>query len=49
LVKKPVGKTPLEDTGAEGRIILRWIFRKWDVWAWNGSIWLRIGAGGWHL
>jgi len=21
----------LEETGADGRIILRWIFRKWDV------------------
>jgi len=21
----------LEDTGVDGRIILRWIFRKWDV------------------
>ena len=31
------------------RIILRWIFRKWDVGAWTGSIWLRIGRGGGHL
>jgi len=22
------------DPGVDGRIILRWIFRKWDVW-WN--------------
>jgi len=28
-----------------GRIILRWIFRKWDVGAWTGSIWLSIGTG----
>jgi hypothetical protein len=27
----------LEDTGVDGRIILRWIFRKWDVRAWAGS------------
>jgi len=40
----------LEDPGADGRIILRWIYWKWDVWsAWNGSIWLRIGVGGGHL
>jgi len=29
-----------------GRIILRWIFRKWDVGAWTASIWLRIWTGG---
>jgi hypothetical protein len=32
----------LGDPGVEGRIILRWIFRKWDVLVWNGSNWLRI-------
>ena len=37
------------DQGADGRIILRWIFRKWDVGVWTGSRWLRIGAGGGHL
>ena len=33
----------------DGRIILRWIFRKWDGRAWTGFIWLRIGTGGWIL
>jgi hypothetical protein len=27
----------LEDPCEEGKIILRWIFRKWDVGAWTGS------------
>ena len=32
LVGKPEGKRPhLEDPGVDGRIILRCIFRKWDV------------------
>jgi hypothetical protein len=39
----------LEDPGVEGMIILRWIFRKWNVGTWTESIWLRIGAGGGHL
>jgi hypothetical protein len=32
-----------------GRIILIWIFRKWDVGAWTGFSWVRIGTGVWHL
>jgi len=39
----------LEDPGVDGRIILRWIFRKWDVGAWTESNWLRMGTGGGHL
>jgi len=31
------------------RIILKSVFRKWDVGAWTGSSWLRIGTGGGHL
>jgi hypothetical protein len=27
----------LEDPGVDESIILRWIFRKWDVRAWSGS------------
>jgi len=39
----------LEDPGIDGRIIWRWIFRKWDVGVWTGLSWLRIGTGGWQL
>ena len=39
----------LGDPGVDGRIILRWIFRKWDVGVWIGSSWVRIGTGGGYL
>jgi hypothetical protein len=35
------------DPSVDGRIILRWIFRKWDVW--TGLGWLRIETGGGQL
>jgi len=38
-----------EDPGVDGRIILNWIFKKWDGEAWTGLIWLRIGTGDRHL
>jgi hypothetical protein len=38
-----------EDLVVDARIILRWIFRKWDVGVWTGSGWLRIGTGGAQL
>ena len=31
LVGKPEGREHLGDTGVDGSITLRWIFRKWDV------------------
>jgi hypothetical protein len=33
----------LKCPGVDGRIILRLIFRKLGVGAWNGSSWLRMG------
>jgi len=31
MVGSPEGKDNLDDQGLDGRMILRWIFRKWDV------------------
>jgi len=39
----------LGDPGVDGRIILRWIFRKWDVGVWTGWSLFRIGTVGGHL
>ena len=39
----------LEDPCVDGRIILKWFFRKWDVGALTELTWLRIGTGGGHL
>ena len=41
LVGKPEGKRPLGDPDVDGRIILRWIFRKWKGWRLDG-----VGSGG---
>jgi hypothetical protein len=49
LLRKPEGNIHLGDPVVDGRIILTWIFRKWDVGVWTGPSWLRIGTGGGHL
>jgi len=46
LVGKPEGQNHFGDPGVDGRLILRWIFRKSDVRVRTGSSRLRIGAGG---
>jgi len=40
LVGKPEGKRPLGDLDVDGRIILRWIFGKWEGWRLDG-----VGSG----
>ena len=41
------GETLGEETtwtkGIDGRIIIKWISKKWDREAWAGLIWIRIG------
>ena len=48
LVGKPEGKNHWGDLDVDGRIILRWIFGKWEVVE-TGWIWLRIWSDGGHL
>jgi hypothetical protein len=35
MVRKPEGRYHLEDPVLDGSLILRWIFRKWDVGVWT--------------
>jgi len=37
------------DPGADGKIILRWIFSKWDLEVWSGSSGFWTGTGVGHL
>ena len=37
------------DQDIDGRIILRWILRKWEGVVGTGCCWLRIGTGGGRL
>ena len=37
------------DPDVDGRIIFRWIFRKWEGVVGTGWSWHRIGTGGGHL
>jgi hypothetical protein len=45
LVGRPEGKRQLGRHERRCRMILKWIFKKWNGEAWTRSIWLRIGTG----
>jgi hypothetical protein len=49
LVGKTEGKRPLGRPRRRWEDNIKWIFRKWDVEAWTGSSWFRIGTCGGHL
>ena len=49
VVGKLEGKNHLGEAGLDGRIIIRCIFRKYDVGLWTGKNWLRIVTGGGHM
>jgi hypothetical protein len=38
-------RDPWGDPGIDGRIIIGWIFRKWEMGVWAGLGWLRIETG----
>ena len=48
LVGKPEGNNHWGDPDIDRRIILRWIFRKWEGVVGTGWSWLRIGTCGGH-
>jgi hypothetical protein len=50
MVEKPEGfkfreRGHMENIGVDGRIIIKWILKKWDRGLWTGFIRLRIGRG----
>ena len=46
---KPEGRNHWVDPDVDGRINLRWTFRKWEGVLGTGWSWLNIGTDGGHL
>jgi len=36
----------MEDVGVDGKIIIKWILKKWEKETWTGLLWLSIRTGG---
>ena len=49
LLEKPERRDHWGDQDVDGRIILRWIFSKWEAVVGTGWSWFRIGTGGGRL
>jgi len=41
----PRKKDHVQDLGVDGKIILKWIFKRWNEETWTGLLRLRIGTG----
>ena len=46
LMVESEGRDHLGDPGVDGRIILRWLSKKWEKGPRTGLLWLRVGTGG---